>query len=92
MAWSDTDDDRAFQISDDQLYRRPSDTDSQVSDKASTTGERQIEDQPVKRPEAPAAPAVQRSNETSVGNNAGIETALNPGQKYGCSTSTERTI
>ena len=32
MAWSDTDDDRAFQISDDQLYRRPSDTDSQVSD------------------------------------------------------------
>ena len=56
MAWSDTDDDKPLQMSDIQLNRWPSYTDSQVSGLASDVSERQIEDQPVERPVAPAAP------------------------------------
>ena len=44
-------------MSDDQLYRRPSDTDSQVGDPASDAGKRQMEDQSAERSAAPAAPA-----------------------------------
>ena len=52
-----TDDDEPLQMSDDQLYRRPSDTDSQVSGPVSDASDRQMEDQPVELPAAPAAPA-----------------------------------
>ena len=43
-------------MSDDQLDRRPSDTDSQVSGPASDASDRQMENQPVEQPAAPAAP------------------------------------
>ena len=54
-AWSDMDDDRPLQMSDDKLDRWPSDTDIQVTGPVSDVSERQMEDQPVERPAAPAA-------------------------------------
>ena len=42
-AWSDTDDDELVQMSDDQLDRRPSDTDSQVSGPASDASDRRVD-------------------------------------------------
>ena len=57
MAWSDTDNDGPAQMSDDQLDRRASDTDSQVSGPASDASDRRMEDLPVDQPAALAAPA-----------------------------------
>ena len=51
-AWSDTDNDGPLQMSDDQLDRRPSDTDSQVGGPASDASDRPMEDQPVGQPAA----------------------------------------
>ena len=56
-AWSDTDDDGPLQMSDDQLDRRPSDTDSQASGPVSDTSNRRMEEQLHGQPAAPAAPA-----------------------------------
>ena len=49
MTWSDTDDNRPLQMSDNQLDKR-----SQVSGPASDANDRQMEDQPIKQPAAPA--------------------------------------
>ena len=56
-AWSDTDDDRPAQMSDDQLDGRASDADSHASRPASDASDRRLEDVPVEQPAAPAAPA-----------------------------------
>ena len=56
-AWSDADDDGPLQMSDDQLDRRPSNTDSQVSGPASDASDKPMEEQLTGQPAAPATPA-----------------------------------